>query len=108
MKHRITDLNDPNKPVMFSTSILDNFCFETFFGELEVELSPHANSCTQFELLHPTQIVEPYCTLVDISSINCNVEPTNPNLCSLYFDSSRSSDGVVVGCLLTDPHGNQT
>ena len=39
MKHTVTDLNDPNEPVMFSNSILGNFCFDMFFGELEVELS---------------------------------------------------------------------
>jgi hypothetical protein len=36
----VTDLNDPNEPVMFSNSILSNFFFDTFFGELEDELSP--------------------------------------------------------------------
>jgi hypothetical protein len=93
---------------MFSTSILGNFCFETFFGELNAELSPNAISYTQYELLHSTQIAEPHCTLVDISSTNYSVEPTNPNLWSLYFDISRSKDGVVAGCLLIDPHGNCT
>ena len=44
MKHIVTDLNDPNEPVMFSHSILGNFCFETFFGELEVETSTCADS----------------------------------------------------------------
>ena len=46
MKHTVTDLNDPNDLVMFSTSILGNFCFEIFFGELNVELSPKANPYT--------------------------------------------------------------
>ena len=32
MKHMVTDLNDPNELVMFSTSIIGNLCFETFFG----------------------------------------------------------------------------
>ena len=44
MKHTIIDLNDLNEPVMFSNSILGNFCFETFFGELEVETSQYADS----------------------------------------------------------------
>lgn len=35
MKHMVTDLNDTNEPVMFSNSMLGNFCFDTFFGELE-------------------------------------------------------------------------
>jgi hypothetical protein len=34
MKHTVTDLNDANEPVMFNHSILGNFCFETFFGEV--------------------------------------------------------------------------
>ena len=44
MKHTVTDLNDPNELVMFLNSILGNFCFDTFFGELESKLSPLANS----------------------------------------------------------------
>ena len=79
MKHIVTTLSDMNDPVMFFKSILGNFCFETFFGELDVELSLITNSYTQPELLHCTQIVEPHCTLVDISSTNCSVEPTNSN-----------------------------
>ena len=59
MKHMTTDLNDPNELVMFPNSILGNFCFETFFGELEVELSPYTDSNEQFQLFHITKIVEP-------------------------------------------------
>ena len=44
MKHTVTDLNHPNKLVMFSNSILGNFCIDTFFGELEVDLSPFVDS----------------------------------------------------------------
>ena len=64
MKHMVTDLNDPNEIVMFSRSILSNFFFETFFGELEVELSPLADSYKQYEILHSNQISERNCTLV--------------------------------------------
>ena len=35
MKHRVTNLNNTNESVMFNHSILGNFYFETFFGELE-------------------------------------------------------------------------
>ena len=47
MKHMVTNLNDPNELVMFSNSILSNFFFDTFFGELEVELSPLTDSDMQ-------------------------------------------------------------
>ena len=48
----VTDLNDPNEMVMFSRSNLGNFCFDTFFEELEDELSHTMNSNKQSELLH--------------------------------------------------------
>jgi hypothetical protein len=85
MKHTVTNLNDTNNPVMFSNSILGNFCFDTFFGKLEVELSPFANSDKQYELLHATHIVEPLCTIVDtctkVDSNNC----TNVSSSSTHF-----------------------
>ena len=58
MKHRVTDLNDSNEMVMFSRSNLGNFYFDTFFEELEAELSHTTNSDNKFELLHSNQIVE--------------------------------------------------
>ena len=40
MKHTVTDLNDANELIMFSKSILGNFYFDTFFGELDAKFSP--------------------------------------------------------------------
>ena len=124
MKHTVTDLNDPNKTVMFSRSILDNFSFDTLFEELEDELSHTANSDKQYELLHSNQIVELNCTLVDhsndasIGSSSCTLlnstftnpctQLTNHNLWTLYFDISRNTHGVDVGYLLIDPCDIQT
>ena len=51
MKHTVTDLNNPNEMVMFSRSNIGNFYFDTFFEELEGELSHTANSDKQSELL---------------------------------------------------------
>ena len=122
-KHMVTNLNDPNEPVMFSNSILRNFCFHTFFYELEVELSPLIDSDKYFELLHSIHIAKhnyiiiysSSCTEVDSSdyttivssSTNFCVEDTDPNLWTLYFDGYRNKEGVGVGCLLIDPHGNR-
>ena len=106
MKHTLTDLNDPNEMVMFFRSILGNFCFDTFFEELEVELSPLVNLDKQSKLLHSNKIVEQNYTLVDnindasIGSSSCTLlnssftnpctQLTNHNLWTLYFDISRS------------------
>ena len=68
MKHMVTNLNDPNDLVMLSRSIIGNFFFETLFGELEVQLSPLADSYKQYELLHSNKIVKLNCTLVYYSN----------------------------------------
>ena len=108
MKHTVTNLNDSNGPIMFSNSILGNFVFNTLFSELDAEMSPLVNSNMQSKLLHYTQIDQPNYMLVDSSSTNFCTKLTNPNLWTLYFDSSRNKDGEDVGCLLIDSHGNQT
>ena len=84
MKHTIIDLNDPNELVMFSNSILGNFFFDTFFGELEAELYPLTNSKKKSELLHTTHITEPHCNIVydctKVDSSNCtNLVPSSSN-----------------------------
>ena len=122
MKHTVTDLNDANEPVMFNHSILGNFCFETFFGELEVESSTYMDSNEQSELLQITETDETHstiledCTHVDtnngseIVSIPCgfSLKLTDLSIWNLYLDGSRNKEGVGVGCLLIDPHGNKT
>ena len=116
MKHMVIDLNDSNEMVMFSRSNLGNLCFDTFFQELEDELSHTANSDKQSELLHWNQIVELNCTLVDHSNdasidyssctllnssfTNPCTQLTNHNLWTLYFDVSRNTHEADVGCLL--------
>ena len=98
---------------MFSRSILGNLCFDTFFEELEVELSPLTNSNKQYELLHSNQIVElnytlvyysndasigsSHCILVNSSLTNHRTQLTNHNLWTLYFDNSNNTQGVDVG-----------
>ena len=105
MKHMVTNLNDSNEMVMFSKSTLGNFCFDTFFEELEGELSHIANSDKQSELLHSNQIVEINYTLVDHSDdasidyssytlldssfTNPCTQLTNHNLWTLYFDVTK-------------------
>ena len=104
IKDTVIDLNDPNKPVMFSNSILGNLCFHTFFGELEDKISPFAHSNEQSKLLHTTHISDPYCNIVKYctklvtnncrylvsSSCNFSLELTDPNIWTLYFDGSKN------------------
>ena len=121
MKHTINDLNDLNEPVMLSNSSMGNFCFDTFFWELEAELYPLADSHNQYELLHSTQIAKHNYTIVDSctkvdSSDYTNVVSSSSNFCleltdldiwTLYFDISRNKEGAGVGYLLIDPYINK-
>ena len=43
MKHMVTDLNDLNEMIIFSRFMLGNLCFDTFFEEVEDELSHPTN-----------------------------------------------------------------
>ena len=117
----VTDLNDPNETVMFSRSIIGNFWFEIFFGELEAETYPLVDPYKQSELLHSNQIAKlncklvdysndasvdsSHCTLVNSSFTNYCTQLTNHNLWTLYFDTSRNTHGVDDGCFLVDPYG---
>ena len=84
MKHTVTDLNDPNEMVMCSKSTLGNFCFDTFFEELEDELYHTKNSDKKFELLHSNHIAELNCTLVDYSN-DASVDSSHCTLVSSSF-----------------------
>ena len=77
---------------MSLNSIIDNSCFETFFGRSNAKLSSFANSYKQFELLSRTRIAE----LNYIDSW------------TLYFKISRNEHRGDVGCLLIDPCDKRT
>ena len=89
---------------MFSQSTLCNYCLDSFFGSFIVERSFFVDSCQQYKLLHTTQVGVINCT--NLVSNNGNLD-VNTNLWFLYFDGSKSSDGVGVGCILKDPKGNK-
>jgi hypothetical protein len=56
MKHIVTYLNDPNEPIMFTESILGNFCIDSFFGNFPAEPSPFLETGLHYEILHFTQV----------------------------------------------------
>ena len=88
---------------------------------MEVETYLYVNSNEQYELLHTTHIVDPYCNIVEdcikldtnnctyvvSSSCNFSLELTDPNIWTLYFDGSKNKEGLGVACLLIDLHGNR-
>ena len=83
----VNDLINPEKLVMSLNSIINNSCFETFFGRSNAELSSFANSYKQSKLLSCKQIAE-------LNHINS---------WTLYFDISRNKRGTDAGYLLIHP-----
>ena len=104
----VNDSSNPDKLVMSPNSIIDNSFFQTFFGRSNVEHFSFPNSYKQSELFPCNQIVELYCTLVDISFTNSCTLFINSKSWTLYFDISKNEYGANDGCLLIDPCGNQT
>jgi hypothetical protein len=74
----------------------------TFFGNFATEIST---------IIDPNQKNEiSVCTKASTSKHGVNIVNSceNDEIWSLYFDGSKSHEGVSVGCLLIDPKGNKT
>jgi hypothetical protein len=94
----VTDINDANEP--FTTSI-NSFVIQgmnTFFGNFIAEISPITDLGQQSEVITYTQIA----ALPSMQSIIDEAQ-----IWSLYFDGSKSKEGVGVGYVLIDHVGNK-
>ena len=101
MKHTVTEIDDSNEPVLFTDTIMGNYTADSFFGNLEAEISEIPDSNQQSKICHFTQ-VPPEIPVPDTSHLDLNND-----LCSLYFDGSKSKEGAGAGCLLIDPYGKR-
>ena len=112
MNYVITELNHPNKLVMFSNLILANYFHNTFFGEFEIETCNVVESHMQFEVLHFSKIAKLNRNIVDSSKTKFEESKStnialDMNFWNLYFDIFDCKEGVGVGSILIDPKGNQ-
>ena len=69
-KFFITELNMPNKDMMFCQSLLCNYCFDTYFRNSEVETLNAVESNKHFDTLHCAQTIEKNCNIVDDRKTN--------------------------------------
>jgi ribonuclease HI len=99
LKNTVTDLNDANEPFTSSTNSLEMQGMNTFFGNFMAETFTITDSEQQSKLMTCTQ-----------SKTLPNVPNTvdEDHIWSLYFDGSKSREGVGAGCVLIDPAGNKT
>jgi hypothetical protein len=92
-------LNDPNELFTSSTNSFKMHGMNTFLGNFVTEIFPIIDPEQQSNLMTYTQ-----------SGALPNVPNTayKAQIWSLYFDGSKSKEGVGAGCVLIDPTGNKT
>jgi hypothetical protein len=104
MKHMVTKLESPNEPIMFINTILENYYFDTFFGDLPAKESPVSDN-TILELLFYTH--EPYLS-DERREISAPELGEKEEFWTLHFDGSKTKEGARLGCVLIDPEKNKT
>jgi ribonuclease HI len=99
LKFTVTDLNDPNEPYTPPADSPEVQGMDTYFGNFTAEVSPIKDPQQQFEIKAFTQ---------PTASIQKSYEPDKNRIWSLYFDGSKSKEGVGAGYIIIDPAGNKT
>jgi ribonuclease HI len=99
LKFTVTDLNDPNESYTTPADSPEVQVMDTYFGNFMAEVSPIKNPQQQSEIKAFTQ---------PTASIQKSYEPDKNQIWSLYFDGSKSKEGVGAGCIIIDLAGNKT
>jgi hypothetical protein len=95
----VMDLNDANEPFTAPANSFEMQGMNTFFGNFMTEISPITNPGQQSKVMAYTQTLA-------LPNVPNTVDEAQ--IWSLYFDRSKSKEGVGAGCLLIDPTGNKT
>jgi ribonuclease HI len=99
LEFTVTDLNDPNEPYTPPADSPEVQGMDTFFGNFMAEVSPINNPEQQYEIITSMQLT---------ASMRQSHELDGNQIRSLYFDGSKSKEGVGVGCIIIDLVGNKT
>lgn len=93
----MTKLEGENELVAYSNNIIRNYSVESFLGTFNAHTSPFLENSvvSQIEFFSQTNTSK-YVTFVD--------KPVVKYLFwKLFFDGSKSNDGVGAGCILVSP-----
>ena len=104
MKYNVMQLEGKNEPVNFSHSILGNYFIELEPGNYQGEDADNGSD-TQAELLQLSWDDKIDCNIVDLLSYvvsNSNSVGVE-RFWILYFDGSKTLEGLGAGCVLIDP-----
>jgi hypothetical protein len=99
LKLIVIDLNDPNEPFTPSADSPKIQGMDTFFGNFMAKNSAITNPKQQSKIV---AYIQPTV------STQWSHAPDKNQVWSLYFDGSKSKEGVGAGCIIIDPAGNKT
>jgi hypothetical protein len=105
MKHIVKNLKGKNEPVSFDHSILGNCFSETDYGIYEAQTSEIP---TELQLgLYP-RAHNGICPIITNLVFSFSNDTNAPNKWAMFFDGSKTQDGVGIGCVLIDPIQGKT
>ena len=107
MKQTMTDFDGSNESVSFFSNQIEHFTFDTFFGDLLADVSVVENVQKQSQITHLTFVPFSSTIVHNVYNVNTNFR-IDPFIWTLFFNGSRSKDGVGAGCVLIDPKGTKT
>jgi ribonuclease HI len=119
LKHTVTDLETPNEPTSTDFPILGNFSCDSHFGNFapllsNVSLTQNSEMTFQEEFSMPMED-SLFCQNLVLGLLEENVEERNidwdrnrrSQIWTLYFDGSKSQEGLGAGCILIDKKGKR-
>ena len=96
-----TELEGENEPVAYNSSIIGNYSVDSFLSNFNAHVSPYLEHSVLSQ-------VENFSRTDSLKCINFLDKPVNKSLFwKLFFDGSRSNDGVGAGCVLISPEGEK-
>ena len=104
IKQTITDLDGSNESISLFNNQIEHFTFDTFFRDLPAYVSPIENEQKHSQVTHLTCISFSSTVVHNVYNVNANFR-IDPVVWTLFFDGSRSKEGVGTTCVLIDPKG---
>ena len=106
MKQIDTDLYDSADPVVFVNSVVEYYTFDSYFGDLPIDISPNQNVNKLSEIDNCKVIPFVGEIVNNVYNVNTNFR-LDLNSWTLFFYASMSKYGVDVGFVLIDPKGTK-
>jgi len=107
MKHMVIELEGKNEPISFTHTSLGNYFLEVNHGCYATQPSSIQTN-EHSKLLHYTRTETNDCTIVELDRF-CFTNPIlDINIWALFFNGSKSWEGLGAGCILIDPKKNKT